>query len=251
MITFLGRIRSDLMRQNRFKRYLAYSLGEIFLVVIGILIALKVNNMNETRKIRITEQVFLKGLKEDMLVNKEQLLIAMDFHKKSREAALLFQGLYGGDHKNYRTDQLDSLLAEIQWAWTYDPRMGVLNSIKMSGQINIIQNSQISTYISSFDEMMKDAIEESLMLRTMIIERFVPHVSNYVSVSTRAKHIGFTKLKESHFPSDYKALFKDRSLQSLIGYIYIWREEEFTEEQGLLKNMEAFIAELETEIDEN
>jgi hypothetical protein len=50
MITFLRKIRQKLLQENKVTRYLAYAIGEIFLVVIGILIALQINTWNESRK---------------------------------------------------------------------------------------------------------------------------------------------------------------------------------------------------------
>jgi hypothetical protein len=50
MISFFRTIRLKLLSQNRVTRYLVYAFGEIFLVVIGILIALQVNNWNEGKK---------------------------------------------------------------------------------------------------------------------------------------------------------------------------------------------------------
>ena len=50
MVTFFRKIRRDLISNNRFYNYLKYALGEIMLVVLGILIALQINNWNEERK---------------------------------------------------------------------------------------------------------------------------------------------------------------------------------------------------------
>jgi len=50
MIKFFRKIRYDLMEKNKTGRYLKYALGEIVLVVIGILIALSINSWNENRK---------------------------------------------------------------------------------------------------------------------------------------------------------------------------------------------------------
>ena len=58
--------RFDLMEKNKTGKYLRYAIGEIFLVVIGILIALQINNLNETRKIRTKEVVYLKNIKSDL-----------------------------------------------------------------------------------------------------------------------------------------------------------------------------------------
>ena len=50
MIKFFRKIRQRLLTENKFSKYLLYAIGEIVLVVIGIMIALEVNNWNQTRK---------------------------------------------------------------------------------------------------------------------------------------------------------------------------------------------------------
>ena len=56
MLKFFRHIRFKLMSQNQTSRYLKYAIGEIILVVIGILIALQINNWNEQRKAKKLEQ---------------------------------------------------------------------------------------------------------------------------------------------------------------------------------------------------
>lgn len=50
------------MSENKTGKYLKYAIGEILLVVIGILIALQINNLNEERKLRNNEQILLHQL---------------------------------------------------------------------------------------------------------------------------------------------------------------------------------------------
>ena len=56
MLTFFRRIRKGLLGSGQARKYLLYAIGEIALVVIGILIALQINNWNEWRKDRIIEK---------------------------------------------------------------------------------------------------------------------------------------------------------------------------------------------------
>lgn len=69
MIKFFRKIRQRLLSENKFSKYLLYAIGEIVLVVIGILIALQINNANEARKIRKQEVHYLENLKTDLLLN--------------------------------------------------------------------------------------------------------------------------------------------------------------------------------------
>jgi hypothetical protein len=55
MIKFFRKIRQKLLAENKFSKYLFYAVGEIILVVVGILIALTINNNNEASKIKIKE----------------------------------------------------------------------------------------------------------------------------------------------------------------------------------------------------
>jgi hypothetical protein len=66
MIKFFQRIRRKLISEGNSKRYLTYALGEIFLVMIGILLALQVNNWNEERKQRNLETQYLEQLTIDL-----------------------------------------------------------------------------------------------------------------------------------------------------------------------------------------
>jgi hypothetical protein len=69
MIKFFRRIRQQLLSENKFSKYLIYAIGEIFLVVIGILIALQINNWNQQRIQNKNEQLALKNLKQDFEYN--------------------------------------------------------------------------------------------------------------------------------------------------------------------------------------
>ena len=66
MIKFFRRIRYDLMEKNKTGKYLKYAIGEIVLVVIGILIALSINNWNENKKKKDTVKVYLQNFVEDL-----------------------------------------------------------------------------------------------------------------------------------------------------------------------------------------
>ena len=62
MLHLLRRIRNKLLQKGKFKNYFFYTIGEIFLVVIGILIALQINNINQKRLDRVEAQNVLSRL---------------------------------------------------------------------------------------------------------------------------------------------------------------------------------------------
>ena len=69
MIKFFRKIRQNLLMDNKTSKYFKYAVGEIILVVIGILIALQINNWNSNRIDQQKEALYLKNLKEILLSN--------------------------------------------------------------------------------------------------------------------------------------------------------------------------------------
>src|SRR6056297_654966 len=73
MIKFFRKIRKKLLTKNKFSKYLLYAIGEIVLVVIGILIALQINTWNEEQKNRFEEKNLLLELRTEFREKKESL----------------------------------------------------------------------------------------------------------------------------------------------------------------------------------
>ena len=73
MIQFFRKIRQQLLQEHRISKYLLYAIGEIILVVIGILIALQINNWNEDRIKSNKETIVLANIHKEFKENKKQL----------------------------------------------------------------------------------------------------------------------------------------------------------------------------------
>jgi len=72
MIKFFRKIHQKLIEQQKVRSYFLYAIGEIILVVIGILIALQINNWNEIRKLNKTEKEFLSNIYNDLVIDSTQ-----------------------------------------------------------------------------------------------------------------------------------------------------------------------------------
>lgn len=81
------KIRQRLLSDNKLKKYLIYAIGEIFLVMVGILLALQVNNWNETRKTNKLEKDILVKLNADLKVNLDEISGIRNDAKVQIEAA--------------------------------------------------------------------------------------------------------------------------------------------------------------------
>jgi hypothetical protein len=112
MLKFFRKIRQKFLQQNKVGGYLLYSLGEIFLVVIGILIALSINNWNETRKKIESERELIISLKKELILNSALLDSSLNHDKKyGTEAIHLLEKI--------DKDSLHFTIAEIAAAFAY------------------------------------------------------------------------------------------------------------------------------------
>ena len=142
MIKFFRKIRQNMIKENRVSKYMLYAIGEIVLVVIGILIALQVNNYNEQRKQNQVELTVLKELKNDLLFSSEEI-----------DAIIKYNQSYMNDYKRIKTfiddDQpyhvsLDSAFSSLDiWEDPYLPNMAY-ESLKGKG-IDLIKNDSLFT----------------------------------------------------------------------------------------------------------
>ena len=174
MINFLRKIRRDLINDNKTSVYLIYAVGEVVLVVVGILIALQIDNWNENKRIRNTEQQYLLALKEEFSFNKGELENIMNRNKLNFENALRILDNTGPENPEITDDEFGRLLTyslsiEIQ----FDPSQGVLDEIISSGKLGIFSNKDLKFELSSWSGIL-DRVrlqeQELLSMRSRTIE---------------------------------------------------------------------------------
>lgn len=163
MIKFFRKIRQKMLTENKFSKYLIYAIGEIILVVIGILIALQVNNWNTKRVNANSEQIILQDLNIELEGNISSLEKIIAEHQKSLDAAIEIRKLIQDPVKLEKETEgyLISVLNTMNYNWTYDPKLGILNSIINSGKMDLIQNKEIRYMLSSVQESIVDANEST------------------------------------------------------------------------------------------
>ncbi len=85
MIKLFRHIRKSLLMENKTSKYFKYAIGEIVLVVIGILIALQINNWNENKKINRSINTTLTLLKDEIMTNRNKINQVKDYHVMVRD----------------------------------------------------------------------------------------------------------------------------------------------------------------------
>ena len=154
MIKVFRNIRRRLLRENRFTRYMLYAIGEIILVVIGILIALQINNWNENRKTDIREGELIENLHIEFQDNLQEL---DSISKEVDTLVLSLEHIF--DHfqplsQTKPTPQLDSLLSKALYSPTWRPSEYLLNNLGNSGSIADLKNERLKLLLYKWSRMM-------------------------------------------------------------------------------------------------
>lgn len=142
MIKFFSKIRQKLLQQNRITRYLAYAIGEIFLVVIGILIALQVNNANQRRLDNIRRNEYIIRIKGDIESDLKHLdLLADRLGKENLENIDRYFGFFNQGGQPVEAF-VDSALRTSLVRFRYLPNRHSFEDMKSSGNIQFLTDEQ-------------------------------------------------------------------------------------------------------------
>ena len=141
MIKFLRHIRKRLIGENRFSKYMLYAIGEIILVVIGILIALQINNWNEARRNTKTENEYYCRLLEDFELDRQNIKRLSDEsdYKIKKSKALLLDLPKKERSKEYLIDNYIQALRTNAFV----PSKVTILDITSSGKLNLIKNDSL------------------------------------------------------------------------------------------------------------
>ena len=138
------------MEQNKTSSYLKYAIGEIVLVVIGILIALQINNWNENRKDRANESVYLKELLKDFEINLQK---SIEVTSRIEEVIPSLSGLLEQSALENPTISLDSINNAFKFLNSmpaYSSTDRAYNNLIGSGDFKLITNSDIKNAIADY-----------------------------------------------------------------------------------------------------
>ena len=142
MIGLFRRIRRKLANENRFLQYSRYAIGEIVLVMVGILLALQVNNWNINRAEKTTEIKYLKNIKIDL----KKDMVNIDRTLKFRRAKLIATQKVIENINGLPIENLTELTKNIMntlYTERFQPSNITYNDLVSSGSLKLISNDSI------------------------------------------------------------------------------------------------------------
>ncbi len=152
MITFFRKIRQGFLSENKFTKYLLYAIGEIILVVIGILIALQINNWNEEGKTNNERKKLIEALYSDAKTTSTRLDFALEMANDINYKLIHFLELLDDDNQVIPGDTLKTYSSYIFQVANFRPAMSSYETALSTGNIALLENNNlISGYVQFKD----------------------------------------------------------------------------------------------------
>ena len=159
MIKFFRKIRQNLLMENKTGKYFKYAVGEIVLVVIGILIALSLNNWNESRKNDIIKNQLIEDLILELKSSKKIIQDAIVSGDTLIAEGHLYLKYIGEKEITINIDSLRKLGRFVTNGIPYDFTLPIYEEAKSSGKLSMISNKSV---LVNYAEIISAAIGESI-----------------------------------------------------------------------------------------
>jgi hypothetical protein len=173
MIKFFRKIRQNLLLENKTGKYFKYAIGEIVLVMIGILLALQVSNWNQDRKDRISERELLDNIHRDFVQNKIQFDTVKAINYRNLATLNGRIALFPIERDSAKIEAFQSY-PPVQGI-SYNPYSSSIKSVIYSNSLELIQDKELRKYLVSWEDVLLDYQEEEIAFFKFNNEQLEPY----------------------------------------------------------------------------
>ena len=162
-----------MLTENKFNKYLIYAIGEIVLVVFGILIALQINNWNERQNNNTQETVILENILQDLKNDKLGLNNIIERRISKAASAKIMASYYDGVKINKLSDYYYHWTNVLYWESHY-PRNVAFKELVNSGNVSLIKNADVRNSLLDINA----SYEELFAVRNHMYDDYVIYLYN-------------------------------------------------------------------------
>lgn len=155
MLRFFRQIRKSLMEQNKIRSYLFYAIGEVALVMIGILLALQVNNWNEERKMSSLKETLLINVQKDLNIDLDQLVIVRNDIIEKEKLGMYLMNYFNSDKSvsEFDINRLRQAFMNTADVQEFTPNRLGYDELLSTGMINRINDDSLKILLTDHYEI--------------------------------------------------------------------------------------------------
>lgn len=261
MITFFRQIRQSLLSQNKTGKYVKYAVGEIVLVVIGILIALQINNWNIDRIERKNEHLILLDLQVEFMENLKDAERVFKGNTGIYNAMTALQENMSKERYHQRTT--DSLMYYVFDWFDYTPKPGASDNLINSGNLHLIRNKELRKLLTLWSGVNEELDDDEALAIRYSQDVIIPYISERYPIGNLEEFDGFdviNKLKDQkqiQFNSsakqefDVASLLNDKTFKSHVSAKKIYASHNVMEGIPVINTCRSILSLIEEELDQN
>ena len=213
MLPFFRKIRYQLARDNKFLQYFRYAIGEILLVVIGILIALYINNWNEERIKRQKEIVYLVEIRKNLVQDTIQINNVLSFNKSKTQAIIeTFHIFERASENDFVLTDFAMKMNPLSQYKLFNPLQTTFNNLLDVEGIDLISDLELRTKLSAYyNTDFEKGTQEVVKSRT---REFTDYAAN--QLSTQETVYFFSNAKLDIKTNSMSEMYKDEEIVFLL-----------------------------------
>ncbi len=245
MLKLFRNIRQNLLAEGKTSKYLKYAIGEIILVVVGILIALQINNWNENRKERFIEQKILLSLNNDLETDIVNMRSMISNDSSLNQANITLVKLLKDNLTEYDSSY-NKMLGNInRYDLFYPQKMGY-EALKSRG-LEILRNDSLKAQIVNLYDFQYALIAESMDLKKQLYldTNLIFNEQLQTVINDSSTNIGFSFIKT---PNDFKALKLNNNFMGNLTHLTVEQYNFIIYDREILKKMETTKTNIEQEL---
>jgi len=239
MVKIFRKYRQQQLTDKGFGKYLLYAVGEITLIVIGILIAIQLNNWNENRKSRIQEVKTLKELRSDLVQSLNDIEMNLNVLRTCRKSNEIIKHCIV--NKIPYADTLNRHFANLYPYITFSVNETTYSSLQQSG-LSLISNDSLRISISDI------YANQFGHFRSLMNDYMIEHYENYMKPMFITEFITYDYPEEA-IPKDYNLFIQNNNHEQITNFSLVICNTFIRILQTRLKpNVEELINEIDKEI---
>jgi hypothetical protein len=252
MIKFFRKIRQNLLNEGKTSKYFKYAIGEIVLVVIGILIALQINTWNEERKDSIEERAILENLLENLKLAKQQSESLISEETDLKKLLIYVLGVETNSVEIDTRTISDAMFKNAVWDLQSDlPTINAYDNLKNTNKLSLIKNKNISEKFNDLDfrfNKLNNVLEDRLSVHQIRIDDIFENDINFIPiVKTNVSEINIS----NESINNYNEILSDKRTRNLLGMKLDFTQDVLVFRENLDTEMENLIVLIESELHKN